>query len=196
MINNKVAAKSGKSAQNDTSMFGKPQRLPQQLDESMLYEPKAIQFNPSQRGSKNILNEVLTNPIQPQYIVEQQGTPALSGNKNQISEGRDSYVRPLKLQKGGFQEEPSPRMSSTSYRPSYVPEEEEFRRMIMEKEMADRRGDYESYRKESNSIGQRPTGGSVKYQQGGVSSDELMSENVRLKIQNKALLAENGRLLF
>ena len=198
MINAKAAGKGSAPPNNDTSMFGKPQRIPQQLDDSMLYDPKAIQYNPSNRGSKNLIGDIMANPLQPTYVVEQSIIPIKQPVANQagvMQEGRDSYVRPLKLQHNTGQDPPSPRLSYNSYRPNYMNEEDEFRKMIMDNQQADMRGDLISPRKGNESSRQRGTVDSRMPQAGRGLSEELITENARLKVQNQALLAENGSRL-
>lgn len=198
MLNAKANAKSGSGQNADVSMFGKPKRLPQQLDESMLFDPKSIQFNPALRGIKNMIDELPANQVQSHFLVEQEPVSVkqtVSGYPTGAHPGRDSYVRPLTLTNTGFQESANPGASAYSNAGQTPNIEDEFRKMILSKEMDNMRGRPGSYRNSDAPV-QRPTGGSSGYQRPIHSSDDILAENARLKVQNKALLAENGRRGF
>lgn len=50
-------------------------------------------------------------------------------------------------------------------------------------------------RYEGNGVGARTSAGGIEAQPRAGGQDELMTENARLKAQNRALMAENGTIL-
>lgn len=132
MINNKSGGRPSVNQQSENSIFGKPQRLPQQLDESMLYDPKSIQFNKAGRGRVSS-NDFSVSQIQsyPEDLMAAQPMYAKPLYAVQQNDMRDSYVRPASIGLDNY----SPRGSEGSYKPNYIAAEEQPRRMITDRDV-------------------------------------------------------------
>lgn len=133
MINNKAGGRSTVNQQNDVSMFGKPQRIPQQLDESMLYDPKAIQFTAPGLNRINSGDNFSMSQIQPypEELMEAKPMHAKAVYPMQEPQMRDSYVRQISLGQDNY----SPRGSAGSYRPSYTIPDDQIRRTVVERQV-------------------------------------------------------------